>query len=42
MQLILVSGLLRSKRSPVESTLAEELEDELDVLTLREQDALIG
>jgi MFS family permease len=40
--LILASGLLRSKRSPVESTLAEELEDELDVLTLREQDALIG
>jgi MFS family permease len=40
--LILASGLLRRERTPVESTLAEELEDELDVLTLREQDALIG
>ena len=40
--LILAGGLLRRGRTPVESTLAEELEDELEVLALRERDALIG
>jgi MFS family permease len=40
--LILAGGLLRSRRTPVETTLAEELEDELDVLALREKDMMVG
>jgi len=40
--LILAGGLLRGRRTPVETTLAEELEDELDVLVLREKDMLVG
>ena len=39
--LILAGGLFRSRRTAVESTLAEELEDELDVLVLREQDLMV-
>lgn len=40
--LILAGGLLRSRRTAVESTLTEELEDELDVLALRERDMMVG